>query len=141
MTELTKMDIVQNREKLFNIKVGIFLYCNRRMAGLSQEQLEELVPLTRSAISLIEHGVRSASGNNISILMEFFKFSEPMGYAVIRDQNAMRKHLNQFQKICNESQENVDFLFSYWSDNPPIEEKNPILKYFPSKYTKKSKKI
>jgi transcriptional regulator with XRE-family HTH domain len=140
MTEMTIMKKEQNRESLFNIKIGIFFYSHRRILDLRQEELEKLIPLSRSCISLIEHGQRSASGNNISILLEFFGFTMGQGFNIIDDPKAIKEHLEKFRIICNENQENVDFLFSYWSEKPPLDEKDPILILFPPKNLKKNKR-
>jgi len=50
-----------------------------------------------------------------------------------------QEHHENFRIICNEKQENVDALNAYWSDTPPIEEKDPILKFFPPMNLKRAK--
>jgi len=140
MTEKTEMQIEQDQDSLIDIQSGIFIYIHRRIRFLKQEDLEEKTKVTRSCISLMEHGHRDSRISYFKRILSFFGFSIGSGFTIIEDKNLMKEHLENFRIICNVKQENVDALYAYWSDTPPIEEKDPILKFFPPMNLKKSKK-
>jgi len=116
---------------LRNVKYGIFVYILRKNAKLLQKDVKPKFKIDRSTVSVIEHGQHRMIGNNQAKLLEFFGKTMGSGFTIIEDKVKMYEFLLAFQEKCSIKPEKIEFLYQYWSDDPPIEEKNPILKLFP----------
>ena len=131
MNDKSEMTLEQEDDCLRNIKFGIFIYILRREFHLKQEEVKPKFKITRSTISLIEHGQNSMIGNNQGRLLEFFGYTLGAAFSIIEDKEKMVEFLLIFQKKCDIKPEKIEYLYWYWSETPPIENKNPILKLFP----------
>lgn len=131
MNDKSESTLEKEDDGLRNIKFGIFVYIPRRKLDLKQREVIPKFKITRSTISLIEHGQKRMIGNNQARLLEFFGYTLGTAYSIIENKEKMYEFLLNFQNKCGIKPEKIEYLFQYWSETPPLEDKNPILKLFP----------
>lgn len=128
---LTDMDLETIEDKLVKIRFGIVVFILRMFLHITQDALGKKCKLTRGTICLIEHGFSSVIGRNEIKVIRGLGISRSEFFRYADFDHQMKKLLEKFQLTFSINPSKIEFLYRYWSDNPPMDELNPVKLLFP----------
>ena len=127
---LDKKPLIDEETHLMMIQIGIIVYAIRNTYPMTKTLLSKLSHISNYLINRIEHGQSNFNMLKFGRIIKTFGFGYSDFYSLQGSKIESEKVLRKFQETCFINQEKIDFLLRYWSDNPPMEEKDPILKLF-----------